>query len=264
MKRKHDEERILRTTYRILSIAVCLALITVLLLVVSWMPQFGHDGDPTENEVYQRYVESGISEAGAINTVADMILDYRAFDTLGESNVLFTAVCIVMILLRTDRDPKDGRALIPELRAEPPHGKRDNILRGTAMILLPAGILYGIYMILNGHLSAGGGFSGGAVIGAALILFAMAFGPERLERTLNRKTWNWMIWTALMVYTLLKTYSFYTGANEIESIIPLGTPGRILSGGMILPLNICVGIVVACTMYGFYALFSKGGLGSGK
>ena len=75
MKRKHDEQRMLRTTYRILSIAVCLALITVLLLVVSWMPQFGHDGDPTENEVYRRYVESGISEAGAINTVADMILD---------------------------------------------------------------------------------------------------------------------------------------------------------------------------------------------
>ena len=109
--------------------------------------------------------------------------------------------------------------------------------------------------------------NGGTVTPASvlpIIVFAMAFGPERLERTLNRKTWNWMIWTALMVYTLLKTYSFYTGANEIESIIPLGTPGRILSGGMILPLNICVGIVVACTMYGFYALFSKGGLGSGK
>ena len=67
-----------------------------------------------------------------------------------------------------------------------------------------------------------------------------------------------------MVYTLLKTYSFYTGANGIESVIPLGIPGMILSGGMILPLNICVGIVVACVMYAFYALFSKGGLGDGK
>ena len=77
---------------------------------------------------------------------------------------------------------------------------------------------------------------------------------------MNQKNWSWIVWAALMVYTLLKTYSFYTGANGIESIVPLGTPGRILSGGMILPLNICVGIVVTGTMYAFYALFSKGGL----
>mgnify|MGYP006976618559 CR=1 FL=1 len=41
--------------------------------------------------------------------------------------------------------------------------------------------------------------------------------------------------------------------------IPLGTPGDILSSGLILPLNICVGLVVACTMYAFYAMFRKGG-----
>ena len=41
---------------------------------------------------------------------------------------------------------------------------------------------------------------------------------------------------------------------------PLGTPGAILSSGLILPLNICVGLVVACTMYAFYTLFRKGGM----
>ena len=120
----------------------------------------------------------------------------------------------MLILLRADKDPKDGRLLIPELQAEPLHGKKDSILRGTAMILLPAGLLFGVCIVLNGHLSAGGGFSGGAIIGAALILFAMAYGPEKLERTLNRKTWSWLVWSALLVYTLLKTYSFYTGAQE--------------------------------------------------
>ena len=264
MKQKHDEQHLLRIAYRVMSVVVCLTLITVLLVVVARMPRFGNDQDPTENEVYRRYVENGMSEAGAVNTVADMILDYRAFDTLGESNVLFTAACIVLILLRADRDPKNGEDLIPELRTEPPCGKKDSILRASAAVLLAAGTLYGIFIILNGHLSAGGGFSGGAVAGAALVLFAMAYGPERIERTLNQKAWNRIIWAALMVYTLLKTYSFYTGANGIESVIPLGIPGTILSGGMILPLNICVGIVVACVMYAFYALFSKGGLGDGK
>ena len=264
MRQKHDEQRLLRTAYRVASVAVCLTLITILLAVVAGMPKFGYDQNPADNEVYRRYVENGMSEAGAINTVADMILDYRAFDTLGESNVLFTAACIVLILLRADRDPKSGKDLIPELRTEPPWGRKDSILRASAAVLLAAGMIYGIYIILNGHLSAGGGFSGGALAGAALVLFSMAFGPERVERTMNQKNWSWIVWAALMVYTLLKTYSFYTGANGIESVIPLGIPGTILSGGMILPLNICVGIVVACVMYAFYALFSKGGLGDGK
>ena len=91
MKKTHENGRSLRTVYRILSAAVCLAVIAVLVTVVSWMPRFGDDHNPADNEVYERYVEEGTEEAGAINTVADMILDYRAFDTLGESNVLFAA-----------------------------------------------------------------------------------------------------------------------------------------------------------------------------
>ena len=81
MKKTHENGRSLRTVYRILSAAVCLAVIAVLVTVVSWMPRFGDDHNPADNEVYERYVEEGTEEAGAINTVADMILDYRAFDT---------------------------------------------------------------------------------------------------------------------------------------------------------------------------------------
>ena len=62
----------------------------------------------------------------------------------------------------------------------------------------------------------------------------------------------------LLTYFACKSYSFFTGANHIGHGIPKGTPGDILSAGFILPLNICVGLIVACTMYGFYALFTKG------
>ena len=49
-----------------------------------------------------------------------------------------------------------------------------------------------------------------------------------------------------------------TGGNGLESGIPLGTPGAILSSGLILPLDICVGAIVSCTMYTFFALFRRG------
>ncbi len=250
--------------YDAVSVIVCLTVIATLLVTVSWLPRFGGETNPPENEVYTRYLESELEEAGAVNAVAGMILDYRAFDTLGESNVLFIAVCSVIILLRADRMRKSGEPEIPELESMPLPRPDDSIFRAAALLLVPVGILFGIYVILNGHLSAGGGFSGGAIIGAALILYASAYGPEKFERLFTFRTYQWITFFALMTYTLLKTYSFYTGANGLESHIPLGKPGAILSGGLILPLNICVGLVVSCTMYAFYSLFSKGGFGNGQ
>ena len=66
---------------------------------------------------------------------------------------------------------------------------------------------------------------------------------------------------SLAFYSFAKGYVFFTGANGIENHIPKGTPGAILSGGLILPLDIAVGFVVACTMFGFYSLFRRGSIG---
>ena len=259
---RHTKE--LTLLYDVLSVVVCLTVICALLVTVSWLPKFGSSDNPAENEVYTRYVESELREAGAVNTVAGMILDYRAFDTLGESNVLFVAVVSVIILLRADRKGKTHTLNLPELATTPEEKPDDEILRFSARILIPAVLLFGIYVVLNGHLSAGGGFSGGAILGGAMILYVRAFGVEKMEKIFTFSTYKWITFGALMTYTLLKTWSFYTGANGLESGIPLGKPGAILSGGLILPLNICVGLVVACTMYAFYSLFSKGGFGNGQ
>ena len=48
------------------------------------------------------------------------------------------------------------------------------------------------------------------------------------------------------------------GASGLYTGIPKGVPGKILSGGTILPLNIAIGIVVGCTIYGIYSLFTRG------
>ena len=249
--------------YRVLSVMVALAIISVLLATVSQLPEFGNPNNPANNEVVDRYVESGLQETGAVNIVAGMILDYRAFDTLGESHVLFLAVSCVLILLRLDYD-KDGNVKDTGIHDEGYDRKyeprNDIILQKTTCILFPMIVLYGIYVILNGHLSAGGGFSGGAIIGAGLILFNNAFGFKKTKKIFTYNTFKWVSFVSLISYALLKTYSFYTGANHIESFISLGEPGAILSSGLILPLNIAVGCVVACTMYTFFTMFRKGGM----
>ena len=243
--------------YRIFCVCFCLFLVLMLLIAVSFLPAYGHPENPVNNEVAKRYIEDGLQETGSVNIVTGMILDYRAFDTLGESHVLFIATCTVLILLRKDKkkDENGNNIEVSDRIYEP---KNDVILQTAARVLVPPIIIFGIYVILGGHLGPGGGFSGGAIIGAGLILYLNAFGFKKTERFFTGKTYKILSVCALGCYCLAKSYSFYTGANHIESMIPLGTPGAILSSGLILILNICVGIVVAGTMYTFYVMFRKG------
>lgn len=238
--------------YRVVAAVFCIILLLMLVWNVSYLPPIGEANKAVNNEVPERYIESGLKETGAVNFVTGMILDYRAFDTLGESNVLFCATITVLILLKASKKNKT----IDEDMLFEPHD--DPILRASTRILVPIIMLFGVYVVLNGHLSPGGGFSGGAIIGSGLILYQNAFGFKKAKAVFNEKTYKGISAAALLTYCLCKTYSFYTGANHLDSHIPLGIPGHILSSGLILILNICVGMVVACTMYTFYVMFRKG------
>lgn len=257
-------EKIIIKTYKklysVLSVIICCFLIFVLLLTVSHLPKFGELDVPTNNEVADRYINDGLNETGAINIVAGMILDYRAFDTLGESHVLFTAVCCVFILLKTTKNKSNYEIEVLAEKNEDKIYKSENdiILRTIVFIIFPVLLIFGIYIMLNGHLGPGGGFSGGAVTGAGIILYSYAFGHKKVQRFFNERTFKTVSCMALCFYSLSKTYSFFTGANHIESIISKGVAGAILSSGLILPLNIAVGFVVACTMYGFFTVFKRG------
>ena len=247
--------------YRITAVVICLGIIWMLLQTAAYLPPFGNPGNPANNEVSRRYIEQGMQETGAVNIVAGMILDYRAFDTLGESNVLFIAACSVLILLRISSEKHGGDA-VAQLEAEADdrmyEPKNDLILQRIASFLVPLVLLFGVYIIMNGHISPGGGFSGGAVMGAGLILYLNAFGFKKTERFFTFKTFKVVSLCALSFYAVSKAYSFFTGANHLSSFITPGTPGRLFSAGLIPYLNIAVGLVVCCTMYAFYTLFRKG------
>ena len=86
------------------AVAISMLMIVVLLIGAVALPEFAAPGNPTDNEVVLRYVGSAEHETGAENVIAGMILNYRGFDTFGESCVLFLAVCCVMLLLWATSD----------------------------------------------------------------------------------------------------------------------------------------------------------------
>ena len=240
--------------YRLLAGALCIVFAGLMMMTVANLPPFGAEDSPTVNDVAGRYVGRGTEETGAVNTVAGMILDYRAFDTLGESFVLFTAMCAVTILL--NRSGKKRWLRQPDVVDY----ASDPIVAPMCKFLIPVILVFGIYILLNGHLSPGGGFSGGAILAAGLMLFAMVWGDAAASAVLRPRRLQTVVLCSLGFYCLAKSYSFYTGANHLHSVISPGTPGRILSAGLILPLNVAVGFVVCCTMYSLYMYFRRGEL----
>lgn len=256
-------ERLLRAIYCAVSVLVCVGLSALLIYTALDLPQFGGADALVDNEVSRFYVEEGLEDTGAVNIISGIILDFRGFDTLGESHVLFIAACTVLLLLHLPQgdDPDSLRmrmaAESDDRHFEPRH---DPILQGGAQLLVPLLIVFGAYILLNGHLSPGGGFSGGAVLGAGMILYLCAFGFKRSERFLTFRTFRAVTTAALVFYALSKGYVFFTGANGLANGITAGKFGAILSGGLMMPLNIAVGLVVACTMYALFTLFRKGDL----
>ena len=232
--------------YALCAIVLCMLLVLCLILGVAGLPPFASPGNPTDNEVVARYVGAAEEETGAENVVAAMILNYRGFDTFGESCVLFLALCCVELLLR---------ATTPALRAEAAsferEAPRDAILARVCGLLVPCVLVFGLCILFNGHLSPGGGCSGGAVLGAALILCAVAFGRERIRRFFTRRVFNTVRIAGLMLYAVMFGVYVFLGANGIESGL-----SRIL----VQIIDVAVGLVVMSTMYGFFALYTKGEL----
>ena len=254
--------KLMRWVYVVMSVVMCAGIIALLLTTAANLPPYGSPDNPANvSGVAEHYEEHALTQTGAVNIVAGMILDYRAFDTLGESNVLFVAAVTVLVLLRL-APTKAGKPTTEMLEAEADdrmyEPKNDMILQFQANLLVPLILLFGVYVVMNGHISPGGGFSGGAIMGAGLILYLNAFGFKKTERFFTFKTFQIVSLMALAFYACSKAYSFFTGANHLESIFSVGTQGMLFSAGLIPYLNIAVGLVVCCTMYAFYTLFRKG------
>jgi len=137
------------------------------------------------------YIARAPLDAGATNVVTAIVLDFRAFDTLGEITVLAVAALGVTSLLLSAAHPPGvgGAASLPvevdgAAGARPGSATRSRsrsvLIEVTARAVFPVVLVFSVYLLFAGHSRTGGGFAGGGLVGLAFTLRYVAGARDRV------------------------------------------------------------------------------------
>ena len=123
------------------------------------------------------------------------------------------------------------------------------IVKKTTQLIAGLVFLYGIYIIVHGHLTPGGGFAGGVVIAGSFILLILAFGSDFLNLVKEESGSTLYENLAILVVLFLAVSGLLFGTRVFFlNWLPKGTVGQLVSAGMLPLYNIFVGIEVAASI----------------
>ncbi len=137
----------------------------------------------------------------------------------------------------------------------------DLILTMIVRLILPFIQIYGFYVIINGHLSPGGGFPGGAIIGASMILFALAFNLKEGSNKISHDASTLLESGGALFFASLGLIGIFFGPNYLSNKaagFPLGIPGDLFSSGMIFFVTLAIGVKVASTFITLFFNLAEG------
>ncbi|MFH1347072.1 MAG: MnhB domain-containing protein [Candidatus Margulisiibacteriota bacterium] len=122
--------------------------------------------------------------------------------------------------------------------------KTSSIVRTITRKLFPFILLYGCYLISHGHLSPGGGFQGGVILGAAIILLGLVDGVHIAEKRFKENLLSMTKNIGMIIFILLGFAGMFFGYSFLSDFMPRGEVGTVPSAGFILLLNLTIGFMV--------------------
>ena len=184
--------------------------------------------------VGQGILDNAADETGAANIVTSVVLAYRGIDTLGELAILFAAATAGGLVLTS--------------RAG--HGKREPrggfILSHSADLLFPLLLVVGLYIVLHGHLTPGGGFQGGVILAAAFFIPLLA-RPDRADHHGGLSLIEGLAGASFIIIGLL---SLLQGQAFLQPMLGKGELGQLLSAGTLPLLYLALGLKVGSELAG--------------
>jgi multicomponent Na+:H+ antiporter subunit B len=139
------------------------------------------------------------------------------------------------------RNPKKGMTLIVK-----------EVTRLTVGLIF----LFGIYIVIHGHLTPGGGFAGGVIVALSFIHIVLAYGGDFASRKMNRQTATFLESLGGLMFLLLALLGLIITGVFFLNFLPHGTPFELPSAGIIPLCNIAICIKVGAGLYLVFILLT--------
>ncbi|MBV8218414.1 MAG: hypothetical protein JO325_08110, partial [Solirubrobacterales bacterium] len=211
----------------------------VLVYGLSGLPAFGH-----YQGVYGNVIDGlGVTERHATDLVTALNFDIRGFDTLGEEFILFGSVLGVVLILRQMRDEHDR----PRRHEADEHtfAGASEALRALSLALVPAILAIGIYIVVHGQLTPGGGFQGGVILAAGPLAVFLAGRYLRMRIVAPHTLVEVGEAAGALGYALVGLSGLVLAGVFFKDFLPLGISGHLLSAGQMDVASIAVGLEVS-------------------
>jgi len=129
------------------------------------------------------------------------------------------------------------------------------IVRTIARLLFPFTFLFGAYIVIHGHLTPGGGFPGGVIIAASIVMLILAYGIERTQKKVGFLHAEVLESVGGIAIVVLGLFGLLLGISFLQNVFPIGELGQLFSAGNLPLLYLGVGVkVTAGIILIFYAM----------
>lgn len=248
---------------RKVSLVVSLFVGALLLYASSDFPNWGDPNSPASRNLSPYYIEHAVEYTHVPNLVSAILADFRNYDTMLETTVVFTAGTAILLLLSLPLSPLANRREPEETHlSEVGTAEPDLIHEWACRIMFPPIQLFALYVLAHGHHSPGGGFQGGVILGASYILHAMAFGLETSLKKFPKSRYLMLgvlgvaSYVGLGVLCLLMGGSFFD-YGALAPILHVSVPECHSLGILIVETG--VALTVASVIYAIYVDLSSAG-----
>ncbi len=236
----------------------------LLLVATGDFPDWGDPHSPANDSPTSNfYLEETLARTEVPNVVTAVLADYRGFDTMFETVVIFTAGLSIIAILRMM-----GTTTIPRMPSAECPGEDDLIVTTTCRMVVPVIQIFALYVLAHGHHSPGGGFQGGVMFGASFILFALAYGLPATMCRFAEKRAVMLAAVGILIYAGIGLLCLLMGSNFLDysilhKIMP-GTNETWARSHSMLGVEIGVAFTVTAIMFAIYAnLATRGKLEGG-
>jgi multicomponent Na+:H+ antiporter subunit B len=178
--------------------------------------------------------------------------DFRAMDTMGEEYILFGSVVGTITLLRAMQGEEEAERHQHAKGAE--RRSHSDAVHLLGLVLCGVLVLFGIYIIVHAHLTPGGGFQGGAMVGTAALLVYLSAEYQTYYSVSPMELMEFGHASGAGLYVAVGIAALIFSGTFLKNFLPLGQVGHFMSGGTIPLINDAVGLEVSI---GFAIIFHE-------